>query len=224
MRRILLSLIPVVVLVIAAFTDAQVADPERDKKVVGDLMKSTVNKVFGVLLNDELSIEEKRRRVRETLDPLADYALMAKLSLGRKHWGDIGAKQRDAFTKLFVETLRGLYYDKLDLFADETVEIEDPVAKKNKFHVVTYIVSKGERNKVVYKLYRKENAWKIYDFEIEGVSIVKSYGSQYDEFLREGSFDELLKKMKDKIDSSREKGRASEPKKEQATPEEEKSR
>ena len=124
------------------------------------------------------------------------------LSLGKKHWTKINDEQRSSFTDLFVETLQLSYFEKLELFTDEVVEFDPPKtikSKSPKYHVLTYIVSKGDRIKVAYHLTRRDDAWKVYDFEIEGVSIRKSYGAQYADFLREKSFDELLKTMGDKI-------------------------
>ena len=209
--------------ILATSTDGTVAT-DAEEKVVLAVVRNAVDEVLSVLKEKELSLKEKRKRVTEIMDPLVDFKLMAKLSLGRKQWTKIEPKQRESFTELFVETLRWLYFEKLDLFTDEIVEFEKPVAKRTKFYVLTYILSKGERIKVLYKLYQKKGTWKVYDFEIEGVSIVKSYGSQYSEFLREGSFEQLLAKMRDKIEASKKKDaeRSKDPKKtEKATPERE---
>ena len=142
------------------------------------------------------------RRLAATADPrrrlwLVRASLATNLSIlgffkyaGRKHWSNLKPSERESFTKLFVETLRWSYFEMIDLFTDETVEFEEPVAKKTQFYLLTYILSKGERIKVAYKLYKdkKNDACKAYDVEIEGVSMVKSYRSQYRDFLRETSF------------------------------------
>jgi phospholipid transport system substrate-binding protein len=183
-------------------SSADTAKPADDKKAVAALIRNTVDSVLPVLKNEKLSRENKRELVMKIIEPVVDFPLMAKLSLGRTHGQKIAPKQRDLFTKLFIETLKASYVEKLDLFSDEVVEFNDPVPKKSKDHVVTYIVSKGERIEVTYKIYKKEDAWKVYDFVIEGISIVKSFGSQYNEFLRESSFEELLAKMQEKIEAA----------------------
>jgi phospholipid transport system substrate-binding protein len=48
---------------------------------------------------------------------------------------------------------------------------------------------------MLYKLYETNNSWKIYDVEIEGVSIIRSFRAQFNEILQKGTFDELLQKM-----------------------------
>lgn len=187
---------------LALVTSSRAAD---NKEAVEAVVRKTVDQILVVVKDVELSRAEKRKRVMTAIEPVVDFPLMAKLSLGPKHWRRIDAKRRRTFTGLFVETLKASYFEKLDLFSDERVEVEDAVQKKKKFTVVTYIVSKGERTAIAYKLYNKKGVWKVYDFEIEGVSVVRSYGSQYKEFLREGSFDELIAKMTSKIEAEKKK-------------------
>lgn len=202
---------PVTILCLFTFTlgltAPVLADAADGKEVVATLVRTTVDRVLAVLTDKKLSREDKRNEVMKAIEPVVDFRLMAKLTLGRKHWPKLGVEQRESFTKLLVDTLKASYFKKIDLFSEGVVEFEEPVAKKTKFHVLTYIVSKGERVEVAYKLYQRAGAWKIYDFEIEGVSIVRSYGSQYDDFLREGSVEELLAKIRGKIKAARKKER-----------------
>lgn len=180
--------------------DAAKAD---DKKVVFDLIRSVGEQVLEVLGNDELRQDVKKDKVMEVMDPLLDLPLMAKLTLGRKHWSKLDKKQRKRFSDLFAEQIRTSYFEKLVLFTDETIEYGEPVPKKKKFHMLTYILSKDQRIEVTYKLYRKKQSWKIYDLEVAGVSMVRSYGSQYNEFLRDNTFAALLERMRKNLRSAK---------------------
>jgi phospholipid transport system substrate-binding protein len=185
-------------------SDAQDGTPTgNDKKDIAAVIEGAVGKVVSVLKNKKLSRKEKRESVTEIVESLIDLELLAKLSLGKTHWGKITAKQRQAFVELFKETLRLSYFEKLELFTDETVEFEKPTPIKTKgspkFNVVTYIISKGDRIQVSYMLTRRNGSWRVYDLEIEGVSIRKSYGGQYNDFLREKKFEQLLVRMRKKI-------------------------
>ena len=124
-----------------------------------------------------------------------DFKLMAKLSLGKKYWPGLSPEQRERFTELFIERLRGSYLNRLTAYTDEKVIYESSVAVKKKVHVPTLLVSKSNKISMLYKLYRASDSWKIYDVEIEGVSIIRSYRSQFNEILQKGTFDDLLKKM-----------------------------
>ena len=52
---------------------------------------------------------------------------------------------------------------------------------------------------MLYKLYVSKSGWRIYDIEIQGVSIIRSYRSQFAEILKNGTFDDLLEKLEKPI-------------------------
>ena len=54
---------------------------------------------------------------------------------------------------------------------------------------------------MLYKLYQSESDWKIYDVEIQGVSIIRSYRSQFSEILKNGTFDDLMLKLKESVEN-----------------------
>ena len=124
---------------------------------------------------------------------------MAKLTLGRKYWPRLTKEERKEFTDLFIRQLQASYFDKVELFSDDKVEFGEPVAQKKKFYLLTKILAKDEPIKLAYKLYKSKTGWKVYDVEIQDVSIVKSYGLQYSQVLREGTVEDLLTKMEGKI-------------------------
>ena len=124
-----------------------------------------------------------------------DFELMAKLSLGRKYWPDLSKEKRERFTELFVNRLRQSYLNKLTAYTDETVVYEPPLKVDAKIHIPTYLVSKGNKIGMLYKFYQSSGQWKIYDIEIQGVSIIRSYQSQFKEILQNSTFDDLLLKM-----------------------------
>ena len=51
---------------------------------------------------------------------------------------------------------------------------------------------------MLYKFYKKRGSWKIYDIEIQDISIVKSFYSQYSNILEKEGAAGLLNKMKTK--------------------------
>ena len=166
-----------------------------DKIPAEDFLKRKLDSVFEVLQKENLDQQAKSKAVVEIVTPMFDFRLMAKLSLGKKYWPDLSPDQRERFTELFIERLRGSYLDKLTAYTDEKIIYESPVAVKSKVHVPTQLISKGNKISMLYKLYPSSNSWKIYDVEIQGVSIIRSYRSQFNEILQKGTFDDLLQKM-----------------------------
>ena len=73
------------------------------------------------------------------------------------------------------------------------------------------LVSKGEKVSILYKLCKAEyrinvkvgeecqeklvKRWKVYDVEIEGISLLRTYRSQFDDILRQGTVKDLLSQL-----------------------------
>ncbi|MBI4676729.1 MAG: ABC transporter substrate-binding protein [Elusimicrobia bacterium] len=175
---------------------AQAAD---DGKQVRALIERTVDSVLDVLKDKSLAKDARKGKVLALVDPVFDLKLMGKLTLGQKNWPKLDQAQQDKYTGLFTATVKDSYYEKIDMFTNETVDFEDPVpAEKGKYQMMTRINSKGQRYGLLYKLTRREGGWKVYDVEIEGISLIRSYGAQYDQFLQKGTAAGLLAKMKEK--------------------------
>ena len=166
-----------------------------DKETARDVLQSNLNAVFSVLEKNDLTKQAKQKEIEEIVTPMFDFKRMAKYSLGRKHWPGLSQDQKDRFTELFIERLRQFYLNKLTSYTDEKIIYESPVAVKKSIHVPTTLISKGNKISMLYKLYPNDNTWKIYDVEIEGVSIILSHRAQFNAILQKGTFDDLLKKM-----------------------------
>lgn len=166
-----------------------------EKGSAEEFLKSNLDAVFTVLQKKDLSQQTKNSEIVGIVTPMFDFQLMAKLSLGRKYWPDLSKEKRERFTELFVNRLRQSYLNKLTTYTDETVVYEPPLKVDEKVHIPTYLVSKGNKIGMLYKFYQSSGQWKIYDIEIQGVSIIRSYQSQFKEILQNNTFDDLLLKM-----------------------------
>ncbi len=180
----------------AAEVKAEVADvePEAEEK-----LKTSVDKVFTVLSDKELTMDQKKIKVVEITSSVFGYPLMAKLSLGKKHWSQFNSKQRAEFTSLFTGLFQDFYVNKLDLFSDEKIIFQPPIiVSKKKVQIPTVLLSKEKKYSMRYKMSKTKNGWRIYDIEIEGVSLIHTYRSQYNHVLENGKIEDLLTKMREK--------------------------
>jgi phospholipid transport system substrate-binding protein len=172
-----------------------------DKVAAEDFLKSNLDRVFEVLHREDLELQAKNKAVVEIVTPMFDFALMAKLSLGKKHWPGLTPEQKDRFTELFIKRLRRFYLNKLTSYTDEKIEYESPVAVKKRVYIPTLLISKSKKISMLYKLHPTSNTWKIYDVEIQGVSIYKSHRAQFNEILQKKTFDELLQEMQKSVNN-----------------------
>ena len=174
-----------------------VADVESEAE---EKLKMSVDKVFTVLSDKELTMDQKKIKVVAITDTVFGYPLMAKLSLGKKHWSQFSLEQRAEFTSLFTELFQDFYVDKLDLFSDEKVTFQPSVlVNKKKVQIPTVLLSKEKEYSMLYKMGKTKNGWRIYDIEIEGVSLIRTYKSQFNHILESGEIEDLLKKIREQI-------------------------
>ncbi len=168
--------------------DAAVKNPSDPH----ELLEVKCRAVITVLQDKELEQKLKEKIIDKIMSPVFDFPLMGKLALGREHWPKLTEQQRDKFTRLFVERLKNTYLEKITLYKDEKVLFEPAVQKKNAVHIPMVLMSDGKGTAILYKLHKAGERWKIYDVEIQGVSILLTYRSQFDDILRRGSVEDLL--------------------------------
>ena len=185
-----------IVLLMLFFTSsAPLAD---EVKEIRAMTKEKVDIVINILKDKSLSKNEKKEGILETIDGLFDFSLMARLSLGKKHWKSLSKEKRKEFSELFVERLKLSYLEKLDLYTDEEVVVDEArKTKKNRVEVLTYLVTKDDKKEMIYKLYKtKKKGWRVYDVDVLGVSIVQTYRSQFSGVLKKETMDQLMERMR----------------------------
>lgn len=166
-----------------------------DKDVAKELLETRIMSAIAVLQKKDLDQQEKNKQVVEIVTPIFNFPLMAKLSLGRKYWPGLAQEERQKFTELFTKRLKESYLDNLALYTDEKVVFKTPVQEKRKIKIQTELISKNNNISMLYKFHKSRHSWLIYDIEIQGVSIISTYRSQFDQVLSKGTIDELLIKL-----------------------------
>lgn len=169
------------------------------KEQIESHMTKNVNDVISILKNKELKKEQKADKIVAIMEPIFDYTLMARLSLG-KEWNTLSSSKRVEFTKAFTQALKKSYLNKLDLYTNQEIKIlgiKEP--KKNRVVLNTQLIGEKENFGIDYKFYQKAlNEWMIYDINLLDVSIIQTYRQQFAGFLKDKSFDELLENLNSK--------------------------
>ena len=180
------------VLVTFIFSQPAIADDTKDAE---EVLKGKLEQVISVLEKKELNEKAKKKEIVEIVTPMFNFSLMSKLTLGKKHWPGFTKEQKERFTELFTKRLKDSYLDKMMLYTDEKIEYKESVQVGKKVQIPTILTSKDNKISMLYKLYKSKQGWKIYDIEIQGVSLVSTYRSQFDEILRNKTVDDLLAKL-----------------------------
>jgi phospholipid transport system substrate-binding protein len=165
-------------------------------------IRSAINRGVEILsmarLDSQSGKAETINRLRTAVYPLFDFEEMAKRSLG-PHWRQLDARRQKEFVAVFTELLEKTYANHIDLYDGQKVVYTGEVVDRDYADVRTKLIGKkGDNYSIDYKLSRVDGRWKIYDVVAEGISLVNNYRSQFNRVIARSSFDELMRKMKDK--------------------------
>jgi phospholipid transport system substrate-binding protein len=165
-------------------------------------VRQTVDKVLDILRNKELKrpekTKERRTVIRRTISERFDFEEMAKRSLAL-HWRKRTPEERKEFVPLYTDLLERSYIKKIERYADEKILYIDEKINGEYSEVNTKIVTKRNVEiPVEYRLLKKNGKWEVYDVIIEGVSLVNNYRTQFNKIIRTDSYEELVKRMKNK--------------------------
>jgi len=148
----------------------------------------------------------------ETKDPKAEAQAVEQISgtfdvVGlsqaclRKTWDTLSVVERKNFVGLFQEVLEKVAYPKsAKFFKDTEVEVEEVTREGGKAEVLTLVVHPEEGEvEVAYCLAILDGTWLIEDILLDGVSLRLDIRSQAQKILREESYEELKRRLREKL-------------------------
>ena len=160
-----------------------------------ELIQAKLNAVINVLQSDDLRPTLKPLIIEKIISPIFDFELMSMLALGRTHWPKLTPDEQKKFTGLFTERLKQSYREKIMLYKDQKIQLGPAMPQRRGISISMDILSDGIRFAVLYQLRKVEGHWRIYDVEIEGVSILMIYRSQFDDIMRRGDIKNLFSQL-----------------------------
>ncbi|MBC8433385.1 MAG: ABC transporter substrate-binding protein [Desulfobacterales bacterium] len=173
-----------------------------------DALKAPVDQVLGILQDphyqDAARKDAQREKIWETIGQAFDFPVMAKLALAR-NWKKFTVQQRKEFTGLFAELLESTYVDKIQGGYEEekVLYLGQKMVSDSKARVTTKILRSGVDIPIVYSMLKRNDVWRVYDVNIEGVSLIKNYRTQFNNILAKDSQAQLIERLKHKIELQR---------------------
>lgn len=169
-----------------------------------DDIRETTDKLIAIVSDPDLKgpdkAKEKAKQIRKAVDERFDWEGMSRRTLAR-HWKQRTAKEKEEFIDLFGKLLERTYLDKVEGYSGEKVLYVGERVDGNYAIVVVKIVTKKETEILVkYRLKKKGSEWFAYDISIQGVSLVNNYRKQFNSILVRSSYEDLVKKLKAKVE------------------------
>ncbi len=165
-----------------------------------DQLKSAIDRVVSTLespaLKGEGKVAERRAAVRKIADELFDFGEIARRALGR-YWQPLTEAQRTEFVGLFADLLERSYISKIELYGGEKIVYSGDRVEGDLATVSTKIITKnGTEVPVDYRLFKKGDRWMVYDVNIEGISLVSNYRTQFNKIIQTNGYNSLVERMK----------------------------
>jgi phospholipid transport system substrate-binding protein len=165
-------------------------------------LKGAIERVVSTLdsaaMKGEAKAAERRAAVRQIANEIFDFGEIARRSLGR-YWQPLSEAQRTEFVGLFSDLLERSYISKIELYGGEKIIYSGERVDGDLAIVSTKIITKnGTEVPIDYRLFRRGDNWKVYDVNIEGISLVSNYRTQFNKIIQSNGFNTLVERMKAK--------------------------
>ncbi len=167
-----------------------------------ETLEITVNQLIGVVSSSDKTNEVQKAEVDSIIKANVDFDAVSKKVVS-KPWKKATEEQKQAFKTRFANIMVNTYFDLLKNYNNEEVIYGKEQIKKNKYAIVdTKVISEGKKIPVRYRLIKVEQNWKIYDFIVEGVSIVSSYRTSYKPIIKQKGLQGLLEEMNKTVNAA----------------------
>ena len=166
------------------------------------MLEKTADNIVEVLDKNKASLKTNsgivQQTVREQLLPHMDVKGMARSVLGRAAWVRATETEQRRFTKAFTELVVRTYSAPLAEYSDEKIMfLPERAAPSGRFTRVNSVIIRpsGQKIPLSYSLVLKKDTWKIYDFSVEGVSLLQSFKTQFGQILRMSDMNTLIAEL-----------------------------
>jgi phospholipid transport system substrate-binding protein len=165
-----------------------------------DQLREYTDQVIKILDDPVLARGDRRAAVRKIAHEAFDVNETARRVLAR-HWPARTPAERDEFTQLFADLLERTYIARLDEYGGERIRYVGESIDGELATVRARIVTRaGIEVPIESRMVRRGERWLIYDVLIENVSLVANYRSQFDRIIRSSSYEDLVRRLKQKRD------------------------
>lgn len=173
-----------------------------------DVVRNSVNDVLDILRDplykDTTKNNLQRERIENKIRGIFDFDEIARRTLAT-HWKKFTPEQQTEFTDVFSDFLENIYIKRIQGYTNEkVVYLSENLTGEVMANVKTKIVTQASEIPIDYRMMKKKDGWKIYDVNIEGVSFVRNYRTQFQKILMKESPNGLIERLRKKVKQDQE--------------------
>ena len=132
--------------------------------------------------------------------PYVDFRQAAQLATGRA-WQGATPEQQTRIADEFRSMLIRIYSNAIDVYRGQTMKVLPLRIPPGATEVTVrnqYLKSGQPPVSVDYSMRKMPEGWKIYDITVEGISLVLTYRSEFENITRTSGVDGLIKRLQEK--------------------------
>ena len=169
-----------------------------------ELVKKITQDVLEAIKGDkQLAAGDRQKAVKlaeEKILPHIDFEEATRLAVGRG-WAQATPEQKKKLVQEFRSMLVRTYSNAIGAYEGQSMKVM-PVRMKPGDTEVTvhnqFIRPGGKPVLIDYSMRKTDKGWKIYDIVVEGVSLVLTYRSEFDQVVKQEGIDGLIKRLSQK--------------------------
>ena len=196
--RFLFGILGLLILGFAGTGAAQELAPEQ-------LVQKITEEVLAAIKSDKaLQAGDKQRALKlaeEKVLPYIDFEESTRLAVGRA-WAQATPEQKKTLINEFRNMLVRTYSNAIESYEGQTLKVmpsRPGSQQKDEATVRTQFVRSGGKPLPIDFQMRKAGAnWKVYDINVEGISLVLTYRSEFDAVVKQEGIDGLIKRLSQK--------------------------
>ena len=169
-----------------------------------DMVRQITTDVLDAIKQDKsLQAGDKQKALalaEQKVLPHLDFTEMTRLAAGRT-WNTATPEQRVRLVAAFRAMLVRTYANAIDVYRGQTMMVEParvPTTATETTVRNRYVSPGKQPTPVDYAMRKTSGEWKIYDIVVDGISLVLTYRSQFEDSARNSGVEGLIKQLQQK--------------------------
>ena len=170
-----------------------------------ELVQQTTEQTLSRLQSERAALQKNPDGIydliKEVISPHFDFIRISAWVLG-KHWRTASKEQKLRFVRAFRTLLVRTYGVALLDYTDQKIRylpLRDDPANGDVIVRSEVIQSNGETVSLNFRLYQRNDTWKVYDVSVDGISLVTNFRTSFATEIKQSSLDGLIQRLEAKV-------------------------
>ena len=168
-----------------------------------ELVQTITNDILAAIKSDkQLAAGDKQKALKlaeEKVLPYIDFEEATRLAVGRA-WSQATPEQKKKLVGEFRNMLVRTYSNAIEAYQGQTLKVlpsrgGKPEGKDEATVRTQFVRAGGQPLPIEFQMRKAEKGWKVYDISVEGISLVLTYRSEFDQVVKQEGIDGLIKRL-----------------------------